>query len=220
MWRVSSLAIWCMRSMKTRHLPAQWGSHPHLFGWRSQLFRNSLNRRGPGGGNGNGFPPPKYSWRVEDPTFLSEENQNGPSQQPYSHTHPTPTISSYILPSGKLTRQWKITLFEDVWTLLNMGIFQPAMLVYWRVLHKPQAKAGIGAGTSRFRALLFKASADWLGVAPCSLQRDAWRRTNWRYCVWWFRNHPAETPVDSLVVYIHPIIYIYMFLRSFTPSRY
>ena len=37
--------------------------------------------------------------------------------------------------SGKLT--WlgaKWTWIEDVWTLLKMGIFQPAMLVYQRVL--------------------------------------------------------------------------------------
>ena len=36
--------------------------------------------------------------------------------------------------SGKLTWQWKMHPFESMYSLLNMGIFQPAMLVYRRVL--------------------------------------------------------------------------------------
>ena len=172
MWRVSSLAIWCMRSMKTRHLPAQWDLGSPSLRMTFPTFQKQLETSWRGG-KWQWLPPPQIQLKSWRSYFFAEENQNGPSPTAIYPPHPTPTISNYILPSGKLTWQWKIALFEDVWTLLNMGIFQPAMLVYRRVLHKPQAKAGIGAGTSRFRALLFKASADWLGVVPCSLQRDA-----------------------------------------------
>ena len=43
-------------------------------------------------------------------------------------------MMSYLqpLPSGKLIWQWKINLLK-MYYLLNMGIFQPAMLVYQRV---------------------------------------------------------------------------------------
>ena len=42
-----------------------------------------------------------------------------------------------LLPSGKLTWQWKMDLLK-MYSLLNMGIFPPAMLVYWRVFHGPK----------------------------------------------------------------------------------
>ncbi len=129
MWRVSSLAIWCMRSMKTR--PAVRELFTTLF------VVHNFSVAAWGAGEVAMAPPMQLkSWR----SYLYQFYRNGPTQPYPPQPHLLPLPIAHLLP-----------------------------------LPIAQAKAGIGAGTSRFRALLFKASADWLGVAPCSLQRDAWR---------------------------------------------
>ena len=53
--------------------------------------------------------------------------------EPLQLSHSGGIPRNYPLPSGKLTWQWKMDQLK-MYSLLKMVIFQPAMLVYWRVL--------------------------------------------------------------------------------------
>lgn len=82
---------------------------PHLFGPFPNFSETAWNGYGGRGGNGNGFPP-KYSWRVEDPTFC-RLYQNGPTPtaiQPY--THPQPNIQLYLAHSYSINPRPKLAL--------------------------------------------------------------------------------------------------------------